>query len=97
MPIYRIEDRGLTTHILFVSIPKSGGTAISTYFQSLGFVEHFGIENQAIRNLMICPPGHYEYRMLAQLFRLKALNYMFTVTVKPFRAWTDVEWSGGIA
>lgn len=94
MPIYSVDTGQGQLNILSVHVPKTGGTTISDFFQSAGFIQHFGTEHQAIRPLMLCPPQHYHYDILNQLFYISSTDYSFAVVRDPLkRIISDYYWS----
>ena len=94
MPIYSLSNGARRLNLLFVHVPKTGGTAIDHFFRRIGFSEHFGRENRAVRPVMICPPQHYDYNLLNRLIDLDTVDFSFAIVRHPLaRIISDYKWA----
>jgi hypothetical protein len=72
--------------ILYIHIPKTGGTAIEMFFEKNGFGiayldrgSNFGNLNPTRR----CSPQHMEAAILSKVFRLSSFDYIFMTVRHP--------------
>lgn len=95
MPIYKLAVGSSTFIFVHPHIPKTGGTAISHFFQSrLGAQMYYGTEMRSIRPMMRCPPQHYHYAVLNELFLLERATISFCIVRNPFvRIESDFIWA----
>lgn len=94
MPIYSLSAGGRQFNIVNPHVPKTGGTAIASFFRKIGGQVCFGNESAHIRGLMRCPPQHYDYRILDNLFLIEKADYSFVIVRNPFdRIKSDYKWA----
>ena len=94
MPVYSIKVNHQAINILGIHIPKTGGTALNSFFRSMGFTQHFGTENETVRPTVKCPPQHYHYEILDQILNISSFDYSFAIVRHPMlRCWSDFHWS----
>lgn len=81
MPVF-IKDH---FRVLFVHVPKTGGTAVEFFFEKNGFAASFldrGGRNSLVP-VMKCSPQHMHAAMLRELFMLRGFGYMFMTVRNP--------------
>ncbi len=77
MPIFRISDK----NILFMHVPKAGGTSVERWLGThapVGF--HFPLKKYGLP----CPPQHFHAEMIEALFGPGFFDYSFAVVRNPF-------------
>ena len=82
MPVYRKDGRS----VLFVHVPKTGGTSVEHLFRANGWQQSFfdAKYGPGTRNaLMWCGPQHLHGEPLQQLFRVERFDLVFTVVRDP--------------
>lgn len=79
MPVFSRGDQ----KILFVHIPKTGGTYVEDLFRANGFQVDFWKPNR-LKPVEAISPQHYHAAILAQIFDLSAFDYIFTCVRAPF-------------
>ncbi|HET7385984.1 MAG TPA: sulfotransferase family 2 domain-containing protein [Nocardioidaceae bacterium] len=82
MPVYRRED----TNVLFVHVPKTGGTTIERVFRTAGFKEHYRdskVGQGTLNRLRLCSPQHMHTALLQGLFHLDRFDVVFMVVRDP--------------
>lgn len=82
MPVFK---NGSTT-VLFLHIPKTGGSSIERAFRAAGFsmfLHDGGTKPMSLNNVMHCSPQHWHGEILRQIFRFDAFDYIFTVVRNP--------------
>ena len=85
MPLYQLRKGKTEKTVLFIHVPKTGGTAIETYFRAIGFAGYFDPPTyMPVRPYLKVPPTHYDYGVLKRLYNLDAL-YSFAVVRHPVR------------
>jgi hypothetical protein len=85
MPLYQLRKGETEKTFLFIHVPKTGGTAIETYFRGIGLAGYFDPPTyMPVRPYLKLPPAHYDYGVLNRLYRLDAL-YSFAVVRHPVR------------
>lgn len=81
MPVFRKGG----VNVLFVHIPKTGGTSIEAFFKSDGWEMSFfdpgGVSS--LNHLLKCSPQHLHRELLCDLFFLEKFDYIFTVVRNP--------------
>ena len=81
MPVF-IKDH---FRVLYVHVPKTGGTAVEFFFQKNGwdisFVDRGGATSLA--PVMKCSPQHLHASILQELFRLRGFSYTFMTVRNP--------------
>lgn len=94
MPLYQFKKDSMERTLLFIHVPKTGGTAIEDYFRSLGLSCFYDpISYRAIRPLLKIPPAHYDYNMYDQIFRLDRM-YSFAIVRNPIhRMISEYRWA----
>jgi hypothetical protein len=95
MPIYKLTVGSANFVFVHPHIPKTGGTAVSHFFHTkLGAQMYYGIEMHSIRPLTRCPPQHYHYAILNELFLLERATVSFCVVRNPItRIESDYIWA----
>lgn len=95
MPIYKLTVGSSNFVFVHPHIPKTGGTAVSHFFQTkLGAQMYYGTEMHSIRPLMRCPPQHYHYAILDELFHLEKATVSFCIVRNPIaRIESDYVWA----
>jgi len=85
MPLYQYRTKDRETTLLFIHVPKTGGTAIETYLRGIGLTGFFDPPTyMPVRPYLKVPPAHYDYGYLSRLFDLTKL-YSFAVVRHPVR------------
>lgn len=95
MPIYKLTVGSSTLCFVHPHVPKTGGTAVSHFFQEkLGARMYYGTEMHGIRPMMRCPPQHYHYAILNELFLLERATISFCIVRHPIsRIESDYIWA----
>ena len=78
MPIFRVSGK----NILFIHIPKAGGTSVETFLSGLSsesFRNHHNTAN------LPCVPQHFHRDLINTLFAAEFFDYSFCVTRNPYR------------
>ena len=83
MPIFSKKIEGKKNQILFVHIPKSGGTTINEFFKFINYKSYFE-PNEFFKKQLKIPPQHYDYKILDSLLNLKKFSFSFTIVRNPF-------------
>lgn len=81
MPVF-LKDH---FRILFIHVPKTGGTAIEFFFEKNGFDVSFidrGGRNSIVP-VMKCSPQHMHAAMLREIFHLRGFSYRFMTVRHP--------------
>jgi hypothetical protein len=81
MPVF-IKDH---FRVLYVHVPKTGGTAVEFFFEKNGFSASFidrGGPN-TLAPVMKCSPQHMHAAMLQEVFALRGFTYMFMTVRNP--------------
>ena len=85
MPLYQFRKGETEKTFLFIHVPKTGGTAIETYFRAIGLMGYFDPPTyMPVRPYLKVPPAHYDYGVLKRLYNLDSL-YSFAVVRHPVR------------
>lgn len=85
MPLYQFRRGETEKTFLFIHVPKTGGTAIETYFRAIGLTGYFDPPTyMPVRPYLKVPPAHYDYGVLKRLYNLDGL-YSFAVVRHPVR------------
>jgi len=85
MPLYQFRRGETEKTFLFIHVPKTGGTAIETYFRTIGLAGYFDPPTyMAVRPYLKVPPAHYDYGVLKRLYNLDGL-YSFAIVRHPVR------------
>ncbi|MEN5075006.1 sulfotransferase family 2 domain-containing protein [Isoptericola cucumis] len=82
MPVFIKDDKA----VLFVHIPKAGGSAIEKHFRAAGYRMHYRDGRTGpgtLNRLMHCSPQHIHAALCADLFRLERFTGIFTVVREP--------------
>jgi len=86
MPIFRTINKD----ILFVHIPKAGGTSVEKFFHAnqfaVLFIDHAGTKNQymsSLNNLTKCSPQHMHGDLLKSYFDLSKFSSIFMMVRHP--------------
>ena len=94
MPLYQHRAGTRETTLLFIHVPKTGGTAIEQHLRSIGFTGFFDPPTyMPVRPYLKVPPAHYDYGYLNRLFDLDRL-YSFAVVRHPVkRMVSEYKWA----
>lgn len=94
MPLYQYRKGELEKTFLFIHVPKTGGTAIETYFRGIGLTGFFDPATyMPVRPYLKVPPAHYDYGVLNRLYNLESL-YSFAVVRHPVqRMISEYKWA----
>ena len=85
MPLYQYRAGERDVTLLFIHVPKTGGTAIEAHLRSIGLTGFFDPPTyMPVRPYLKVPPAHYDYDYLNRLFDLDRL-YSFAVVRHPVR------------
>lgn len=82
MPVFLKEGRA----VLFVHVPKTGGTSIERHFAANGWRMHYRDARTgagSLNSYLRCSPQHMEAERLQQLFRLDRFDLVFCVVRDP--------------
>lgn len=82
MPIFRKDGR----NILFIHVPKAGGTSIEMVFRQSGYQRAYldgKMGPQSVNYVRRCTPQHMHAAMLESLFRLDRFDAIFMVVREP--------------
>lgn len=91
MPVFQKNDK----KILFIHIPKAGGTSIEHLFKSNGWDMSFfdGGGKNSVNNFLKCSPQHMHFNMLKDIMRINSFDYIFTFTRDPIeRLKSEYKW-----
>ena len=82
MPVFSKGEKS----ILFVHIPKCGGSSISRIFQKNNWEESFSIKGKSISEIeyLKTSPQHYHEEIIKNIFDISKFNKIFTVVRNPF-------------
>lgn len=78
MPIYTKDD----VSILYIHIPKTGGTYLEHYFHYNGFTQHM-YDGGQINHLRRCSPQHRHASILEQILDLSSFDLIFMTVRHP--------------
>ena len=85
MPLYQYRKNDVERTLLFIHVPKTGGTAVETFFRAAGLTGYFDPPTyMPVRPYLKVPPAHYDYEVLRRLFELDAL-YSFAIVRHPVK------------
>lgn len=82
MPILRKDGR----NILFVHVPKTGGTTIEKIFQNSGYRALYldsKVGRGSVNSLRRCSPQHLHAEVLQQTFRIQNFDLIFLLSRNP--------------
>ncbi len=82
MPIFRKDGR----NILFIHVPKAGGTSVELVFKQSGYQRVYldgKVGPHAINHVRRCTPQHMHAAMLEMNFRLDRFDAIFMVVREP--------------
>jgi len=83
MPVF-VKDN---IKILFIHIPKAGGSSIEAAFREAGFFMHFHDHGpkkiNSINPFMKCSPQHFHAEQINSVFNLNSFDEIFTVVRHP--------------
>jgi hypothetical protein len=82
VPVFRKDGK----NILFIHIPKTGGSSIDTVFRASGYEMHFvdgEVGHGTINQLRRCTPQHMHGAMLRQTFKLRRFDVIFMIVRDP--------------
>lgn len=83
MPLYKIDHQNIKKFCLFVHIPKTGGTSITSFFKLLNFKETYGYDVD-FRELLKETPQHFTYNTLNNLINISRIDFSFAIMRDPF-------------
>src|SRR5438045_277709 len=78
MPIFRFGDKIL----LFIHIPKTGGTSVEAMLKAGGGVE--AMRHNAQITGLLCTPQHFHAEILSRLVPEGFSDFTFTIVRNPF-------------
>ncbi len=82
MPVFRAQGKA----ILFIHVPKSGGSTIERWFKRSGFETSYldgRMGKSSVNHLRWCTPQHMHGAMLRAHFRLDRFDFIFMVVRDP--------------
>lgn len=83
MPVFVKGDK----KILFIHIPKAGGSSIEAAFRKSGFFMHFHDHGpkkiNSINPFMKCSPQHFYAEQINNIFNLNSFDEIFTIVRHP--------------
>ncbi|WP_460465946.1 sulfotransferase family 2 domain-containing protein [Arthrobacter pigmenti] len=82
MPILRKDGR----NILFIHVPKTGGTTIEKVFQNSGYRALYldsKVGRGSVNSLRRCSPQHLHAELLRQTFRIQNFDFLFLISRDP--------------
>lgn len=82
MPIFRKDGRS----VLFIHVPKAGGSSIEAAFKASGFETDYldgRVGAGTVNHLLRCTPQHMHAAMLRQNFRLHRFDAIFMIVRDP--------------
>jgi hypothetical protein len=91
MPLFHKNDK----RILFIHIPKAGGTSIEQFFKKNGWeMEFYDGGGQGTKNKFTrCSPQHMHFSMLNSLIKLEKCDEIFTFVRAPHdRLLSEYRW-----
>ena len=82
MPVFSKENES----ILFVHIPKCGGSSISKVFQKNNWEESFSVRGKSLSEIeyLKSSPQHYHGEIIKNIFEISKFNKIFTIVRNPF-------------
>lgn len=94
MPIIQFRVNDIRRHIYFSFIPKTGGTALLSFFKSLGGKVFLHDENNSAVGLLKCPTQHMQYALADSILNLERADHTFSIVRDPVeRAYSDYLWA----
>lgn len=89
MPIYKISGKT----VLFIHIPKTGGTSVEKWLSSHGPQALFSEDNRGKNHILPCSPQHFHSYILKCFFDNTFIDYAFTIVRHPTqRALSEYKW-----
>lgn len=92
MPVFQKDN----ISILFVHVPKAGGTTIEHFFRQQNWQVSFfdgGEVKPSINPLTWCSPQHFHAEILHKIFNVKRFTYCFAIVREPIsRIKSEVRW-----
>ncbi|WEG07907.1 sulfotransferase family 2 domain-containing protein [Microbacterium horticulturae] len=82
MPVFRKNGK----NILFIHVPKCGGTSIENAFRDSGYVTEYldrKLGQKSMNHLRTCSPQHMHAAQLEEIFRLDRFDLVFMVVRDP--------------
>lgn len=87
MPLFQLTDikKSVEQTILFIHIPKTGGTSVEMFFEGIGFATYLAPKDYAfVRPYLKVPPTHFDMSLIDAMFDLKNNSlYSFAVVRHP--------------
>jgi hypothetical protein len=75
-------------HILYIHVPKTGGTAIEEFFSRNGFAMHFisyDVSRDSPNSISRCSPQHMCREQMRAVFTLSRFKYIFMTVRNPYK------------
>lgn len=82
MPVFRKDGKS----VLFIHVPKCGGSTIETVFKNSGYQTLYldgKVGTHTVNHLRKCTPQHMHAEMLEQIFRIENFSLVFMVVRNP--------------
>ena len=84
MPIFTSPCKN--KNILFLHIPKCGGSSVEDFFKLNGFtIDFFSPNTKSYIKHFKCTPQHMHSSMLEEIFKLKSFDYIFAIVRNPIK------------
>jgi hypothetical protein len=82
MPVYSKNQK----HILFIHIPKTGGSTLEKIFISKGWEEYFYLRGKNLDQLKFfkSSPQHFNSKLINEIFNIEEFNKIVTIVRNPF-------------
>lgn len=94
MPSIILKNNEQKRSLFFSFIPKTGGTSIIKFFNSIGAEIYLHNENNPIIGLLRCPSQHFHYELNDQIHDLGKYNFSFSIVRNPIsRIKSDYLWT----
>lgn len=74
--------------VLFIHVPKAGGTSIEAFFEANGFSSFYldrGESVESLNSVRTCSPQHMHAELLRKTFKLEKFDYVFMTVRHPIR------------
>ena len=85
MPLFRLNsDNKSELNILFLHIPKCGGSTIEGYFNQLNCQTFFKGEYKPLKGLIKAESQHFTYKVLEEILNIDDVDFIFSIVRNPF-------------